>query len=118
VIRLTRMARRIRALLRRDAWDAELDEEMRHHLAMEADDIARLSGVPADEARRRALVGLGASRAFRKSTVTRVASNGWSSRSGTSATPAAGCCEVQDSRCQPCSCWHSASARRRRCTAR
>jgi predicted permease len=53
------MVRWIRALLRRDALDAELDEEMRHHLAMEADDIARLSSVPADEARRRALVGFG-----------------------------------------------------------
>ena len=54
-----RIARRLRALFRRDALDAELDEEMRHHLAMEAGDIARLSGVPADEARRRALVAFG-----------------------------------------------------------
>src|SRR5688572_32014479 len=59
MIRLARVARWIRALLRRDALDIELDEEMRHHLAMEAHDIARLSGVPADEARRRALVGFG-----------------------------------------------------------
>ncbi|MFN2563566.1 MAG: ADOP family duplicated permease, partial [Gemmatimonadaceae bacterium] len=59
MIGLARIARRIRALLRRDALDAEVDEEMRHHLAMEAADIARLSGVPPDEARRRALVGFG-----------------------------------------------------------
>jgi putative ABC transport system permease protein len=59
MIRLARVARWLRALLRGGALDAELDEEMRHHLAMEADDIARLSGVPADEARRRALVGFG-----------------------------------------------------------
>jgi predicted permease len=54
-----RFARRIRALFRRDAIDRELDEEMRVHLALEADEIARLAGVPADEARRRALVNFG-----------------------------------------------------------
>jgi putative ABC transport system permease protein len=54
-----RLARRIRALFRRDAIDRELGEEMRLHLALEAEEIARTSGVLADEARRRALVGFG-----------------------------------------------------------
>src|SRR5687767_7061105 len=54
-----RLARRIRALFRRDAIDRELDEEMRLHLELEAEEIARLAGVPADEARRRALVNFG-----------------------------------------------------------
>src|SRR5687768_6696145 len=54
-----RLARRIRALVRPDAIDRELNEEMRLHLALEAEDIARLTGVSADEARRRALLGFG-----------------------------------------------------------
>lgn len=49
---------RVRALLRRDAVDRELDEEMRFHLDME---VARLvkGGVPPAEARRRALLAFG-----------------------------------------------------------
>jgi putative ABC transport system permease protein len=54
-----RLARRIRALFQRDAIDRELDEEMRLHLELEAEDIARLTGASADEARRRALVNFG-----------------------------------------------------------
>jgi predicted permease len=54
-----RIARRLRALLQRDAIDRDLDEEMRLHLALEADDIARVAGVSPDEARRRALVAFG-----------------------------------------------------------
>ena len=55
-----RIARRIRALFRGDAIDRELDEEMRLHLSLEAEEIvARTAGVPAGEARRRALVGFG-----------------------------------------------------------
>lgn len=56
---LRRFARRLRALLRSGAIDRELDEEMRLHLALEAEEIARLAGVPADEARRRARIAFG-----------------------------------------------------------
>jgi putative ABC transport system permease protein len=45
--------------LQGDAIDRELDEEMRLHVALEAEEIARTSGVSADEARRRALVSFG-----------------------------------------------------------
>ena len=54
-----RAARRIRALVHSDGIDRELDEEMRLHLALEAEEIARTAGVPAEEARRRALVAFG-----------------------------------------------------------
>ncbi len=54
-----RLARRIRALFRRDSIDREVADEMRLHLALEAEDIARSTGVPLDEARRRALVSFG-----------------------------------------------------------
>ena len=54
-----RLARRTRALLHPDAIDRELADEMELHLALEAEEIGRLTGVPADEARRRALVRFG-----------------------------------------------------------
>jgi putative ABC transport system permease protein len=56
---MTRAARRIRAVVQHDRIDAELDEEVRMHLAMETEDIARRSGVSTEEARRRALVAFG-----------------------------------------------------------
>jgi predicted permease len=56
---LARAARRFRAFANRDAFDNELDSEMRLHVALEADDIARATGVDANEARRRALVAFG-----------------------------------------------------------
>jgi predicted permease len=49
----------MRALFRSDVIDRELDEEMGLHLALEAEEIARVAGVPDDEARRRALVRFG-----------------------------------------------------------
>src|SRR5688572_23460246 len=61
-----RVARRMRALFRRDAIDRELDEEMRLHLALEAEDIARVAGVSMEEARRRALVGFGGVTRYRE----------------------------------------------------
>ena len=54
-----RLARRARALLHPDAIDRELADEMELHVALEAEEIGRLTGVPADEARRRALVRFG-----------------------------------------------------------
>ena len=54
-----RVARRIRALFRGSAIDRERDEEMRLHVALEAEDITRVQGVSPDEARRQALVRFG-----------------------------------------------------------
>ena len=54
-----RIARRLRALLRREALDREMDDEMRHHLDLEAQDLARTQGLDPDEARRRALIAFG-----------------------------------------------------------
>src|SRR5688572_15445950 len=54
-----RVGRRMDALLRGDQIDRELDEEMRIHVELEAEEIARVEGVPPDEARRRALIAFG-----------------------------------------------------------
>ena len=54
-----RLGRRIDALMRSDAIDRDVDEEMRLHVALEAEEIARVEGVPPDEARRRALIAFG-----------------------------------------------------------
>ena len=42
-----------------DEIDRDVDEEMRLHVDLEAEEIARVAGVPPDEARRRALVAFG-----------------------------------------------------------
>jgi predicted permease len=47
------------ALMRGDEIDRDVDEEMRLHVALEAEEIARVEGVPPDEARRRALIAFG-----------------------------------------------------------
>lgn len=57
--RLTRAARRLHALLRRDRLEHELTEEIALHVELEAAAIARDTGLPLDEARRRALVAFG-----------------------------------------------------------
>ena len=49
---------RLRALLDRDRLDRELDDELRHHVAMETE-ARRAKGVPPAEARRQALATLG-----------------------------------------------------------
>ena len=54
-----RLGRRMDALMRGDEIDRDLDEEMRVHLDLEAEEIARTQGVPPDEARRRALIAFG-----------------------------------------------------------
>jgi putative ABC transport system permease protein len=56
---LSRMVRRARALWRRESLERELDAEMREHIDLEAQDIARTQGVGPAEARRRALVAFG-----------------------------------------------------------
>jgi predicted permease len=53
------LARRLRALLRRDRLERELGEEIGLHVELETAHIAGTTGVPLDEARRRALVAFG-----------------------------------------------------------
>ena len=54
-----RLARRLRALIHRDSLDRDVDDEMRLHLEMEANELARVHGIPVDEARRRAAIAFG-----------------------------------------------------------
>lgn len=51
--------RRLRALFRRERFEAEMDEEMRIHVEMEAEELARRQGLDLQEARRRALLAFG-----------------------------------------------------------
>src|SRR5665811_969547 len=55
---LHRMSRRVRALFSKADLDRELDEEMRLHLALEAEELVR-SGIERKEAARRARVAFG-----------------------------------------------------------
>ncbi len=55
---LSGIATRLRALVSRGAADAELDEEIRFHLEHETERLIQ-SGLPPDEARRRAMVAFG-----------------------------------------------------------
>ena len=54
-----RLARRLRALIHRDSLDRDVDDEMRLHIEMEANELARVHGIPVDEARRRAVIAFG-----------------------------------------------------------
>ena len=54
-----RLRRRLRALTHRDALNRDVDTEMRMHIELEADELARVHGIPHDEARRRAAVAFG-----------------------------------------------------------
>jgi putative ABC transport system permease protein len=56
---LRRMLRRVRAVVHRGALDRELDAEMRFHIDMEAEELARMYGLAAGEARRRARIAFG-----------------------------------------------------------
>lgn len=49
---------RLRILIDRDGVDRELDDELRHHVALETE-ARRAQGVPLAEARRQALAALG-----------------------------------------------------------
>ncbi|HET7025570.1 MAG TPA: ABC transporter permease, partial [Gemmatimonadales bacterium] len=55
----SRISHRLRALFGGRALDRELSEEMRLHLELEAEELARTEGLSADEARRRARVAFG-----------------------------------------------------------
>lgn len=54
-----RLRRRFRALLRREALEHELDEELRAHVAMEAEELVRTRGLAPEEARRQARIAFG-----------------------------------------------------------
>jgi predicted permease len=60
-----RIARRLRALIRNEEYEQEMNEEMRFHLEMEAADLRR-AGVPADEAMRRARLTFGGVENFKE----------------------------------------------------
>lgn len=62
----TRFVRRLRALFRARAVDGELDEEIRLHLEMEADELMRTRGLSADEARRQAMIAFGGVERYRE----------------------------------------------------
>ncbi len=54
-----RMRRRLLALFHGDVVDRELQDEIRLHVDMEAEELMRNEGLPPDEARRRAMVAFG-----------------------------------------------------------
>ena len=51
---LNRLRRRARAIAHREEIDREMDEEMRFHLEMEAEELVRSRGLTPEDARRRA----------------------------------------------------------------
>ena len=64
---LSDLVYRLRALFRRDHLNAELDEELQDHVERETEKYLR-SGLPVDEARRRALIALGGMEQVRQQT--------------------------------------------------
>jgi putative ABC transport system permease protein len=57
---------RLRALVGARALDRDLDDEVRLHIELEAEDLARTRGLPADEARRQALIAFGGVERFKE----------------------------------------------------
>ncbi len=56
---LNRLRRRLSALLRKGELDREMDEELRFHIEMEAEELARTRGLSPQEARRQAMLAFG-----------------------------------------------------------
>jgi predicted permease len=56
---LNRLRRRVNALLRKQEMDREMDEELRFHLEMEAEELVRTRGLSRSEARRQAMIAFG-----------------------------------------------------------
>lgn len=54
-----RILRRVRALTHRDTLEQELDDEVRLHVALEAEELERVHHLSPDDAQRRALVAFG-----------------------------------------------------------
>ncbi|MEW5927144.1 MAG: ABC transporter permease [Gemmatimonadota bacterium] len=63
---LNRLRRRIRALARKEEMDREMDEEMRFHVEMEAEELVRTRGLSPEEARRQAMRDFGRVEGFRE----------------------------------------------------
>ncbi|HEX3274202.1 MAG TPA: ABC transporter permease [Gemmatimonadales bacterium] len=56
---LNRLQRRVRALRHKAALDRDMDEELRSHIEMEAEDLVRTRGLSPVEARRQAMLAFG-----------------------------------------------------------
>ncbi len=65
-MRVAQFKRRLRALFHRAAVDGELNDEIRLHLEMEAEELVRTEGVSLDEARRRARIAFGGVERYRE----------------------------------------------------
>ena len=63
---LSGLRRRLGALARKGALERQMEEEMRLHIELEAQDLARVHGLAADEARRRAYVAFGGVERFKE----------------------------------------------------
>lgn len=61
-----RIAWRLRALFGRGRLERELDDELRLHIELESEELAREEGLAPDEARRRALVAFGGVERFKE----------------------------------------------------
>ena len=79
---------RLRAIFRRREVERELAEELRFHIEQYAD-VEERSGVPRDEALRRARLAFGAIEAIKEESRDRRGSARSTSPGGTSATPSA-----------------------------
>jgi predicted permease len=56
---LDRLRRRVRALLHKQEMDRDMDQELRFHVEMEAEELVRTRGLSPDEARRQAMIAFG-----------------------------------------------------------
>ena len=63
---VARWQRRTSALIHKPALDREMEEEMRLHIAMEAEELARTRGLSSDEALRQARLAFGGAERFRE----------------------------------------------------
>ena len=63
---LNRLGRMLRALLGKQDLNREMDEEMRIHLEMEAEELVRTRGLAPEEARRQAMLAFGGLQRFRE----------------------------------------------------
>lgn len=63
---LFRWLRRVRLQRERNRIEREMDEEMRHHVALEAEQLVREENLPLDEAHRRAMIVFGGMEAHKQ----------------------------------------------------
>ena len=113
---LTDLRFRLRALLRRDAVERELHEELREHLEHETQKYVDAGRSPSDAARRARLAIGGFEAAKERCRDAR--GTGRSKSSSSTCVTACACWRGRrGSPPPPSRCWGSASARRRRCSA-